>query len=163
MGKLLFGSFGKIVFWIAIAVAFAYAFQYPQLFLLVLILLVAGPCVAIPAIIARNGKHIVTRKTEAQLKQTVTSTFELKKFGRNWSAVRPEDGKLAYKLQSTKSGAEPVVTVDWEAGGHGTQVHIWMSTYWSGGLNGGRGTPFWVFGSNQSLAKINEVAKAIEG
>ncbi len=161
VAKMLFGSFLKVLFWIVFLIVFFYAFKQPFLFLVVLFLLLVGPCVAIPAMIARNGKHVMTAKSVSELTQIVSSTFALKKVGRNWSQVQAEDGKLAFKLRSTKAGSEPIVSVDWESAGSGIMVHIWMSQYWMGGLNGGRGTPFWVFGSHQALAKISEVAKAV--
>lgn len=165
MFKILFGSFMKVVFWIVFLIVFFGAFKLPFLFLLALVLLIGGPCVAIPAMIARNGKHVLTSKSVADLMSIVTSTFAIKKIGRKWAQVpvsKDVDGKLAFQLQSTKAGSEPIVSVDWERTDNGTLVHIWMSQYWMGSLNEGKGTPFWVYGSTQSLAKINEVAKAVQ-
>lgn len=162
MPGLLFGSVMKVLGWIVIIIFTVLGFQYPGLFLVVLLLLLCGPCVAIPAMIARNGKHVVSSMSISEVKQTIKSKFAEDKIGRRWTSVEHDAGEMNFKLTSTKVDREPIVSIDWEETGDGTTlVHVWMSRYWSGALNDGKGTPWWVFGSHQALSKVNSVAKAL--
>jgi hypothetical protein len=158
MWKTQFGSFGKVLFWIFI-IGFAIAgFEEPALFVVALFFLLGGPCVAIPAMIAVRGKVVASSQSIKQLKQSIPTAFAGKKAGRTWVAVREGEGALNFALQSCKH--PPTVSIAFEDSGDGTAIaHIWMSEWTSGGLNGGKGTPFWVWGGVRALSKVNEIAR----
>jgi hypothetical protein len=70
---------------------------------------------------------------------------------------------MNFRFQNAKSGCEPIVSVDLAEMGHGTtRVSVWMSEWTSGGLNGGKGTPFWVWGGVRALNKVREIAKLVD-
>ena len=89
-----------------------------------------------------NGKQVPSTKSSAEIKQAVESCFGEQKLGQKWWPVKHGIGEINYQLQISKTGWEPVVSLDLEDGGPGQiTVHVWMSHYTMGGLNGGRGTP----------------------
>lgn len=157
--RLLFGHFFKILYWIFLIFLLYYAFQYPPLLLLVLSLLIAGPFLTIPAILAIRGHDIQSTKTIGQLQGVINSTFTS---SGKWSAVPGDPGRTDFILRRTKPDCAPTVTVELEESDRRTViVHVWMSEWTSGGLNQGRGTPFWVWGGYRAWAKVREVARAV--
>jgi hypothetical protein len=162
MGKMFFGSVGKVIWWLIVLVLLIGSFSHPVCLLGVLLFLVTGPCVAIPPALALRGKHVVTSKNERELRQSVATCFTEKKVGRQWFTTHRGLGQVNYLMRITKTGDEPVVSVDFQDNGNGTTlISIWMSEWTEGGLNGGRGTPFWVWGGARALSKVNQLAKAV--
>jgi hypothetical protein len=162
MAKLFFGGFMKILVWIFIVVFFIGGFTYPFLFWLCALFVIVGPCVAIPAAVALQGKQVPSSKSRTEIRQAVEASFAEQKLGRKWWPAKSGLGQINYRLQLSKTGWEPVVSIDLEDVGAGQiTVHVWMSHYTMGGLNGGRGTPFWVWGSFRAMRKVSQVAQAV--
>ena len=164
MVKMLFDSIGKVLYWIAWIIIFCLICPYSvaAAFGVAIVLLIPGPCVAIPAMIARHGKHILTTKNTSEIKQAITTTFSAKKTGSNWVYAQGGMGQINYEMTQTKSGCEPIVSIDLEpVEQQGTLVSIWMSEWTHGGFNGGKGTPFWTWGGLRTMSKISDIAKAI--
>lgn len=164
MAKMLFGSFGKILYWIVLVLLFGFicSSSVGAAFGVFIFLLIPGPCVTIPAMIAAHGKHVVSSKSVAETKQIVTSIFNAKKTGRAWTPTTRGPGEINYEMLLTQTGCEPVVSVDVDNDGRGSLlVSAWMSEWASGGLNGGKGTPFWVWGGFRAMTKVSEIAKAV--
>jgi hypothetical protein len=152
----------KIVWWIIFGFCLYSSFQYSFLFIVDLFLLVTGPCVAIPAILAWRGQRVESGKSVRELKTIVSSKFAENKIKNNWSSVQGDDDQN-FSLWNTKSDCRPIVSVHYEdLGNHLTAVHICMTYCVSGGLNGGKGTPFWVYGGIRALSKINDIATAVQ-
>ena len=162
MARYLFGSFGRIVVWIIIIACLVNAFAFPPLWVAVVLLVLAGPCVAIPAIRAAKGMHPESNRSKGELMENIDECFSERKLLRNWIPVNGI-GELNYMLGSTRSGEEPIVSIDFGQTEQGTTiVSIWMSQSISGGLNRGRGTPFFTRGASRALRKIKEAAARIE-
>lgn len=131
-------------------------------FVVALILFLVGPGVAIPAVIAARGKTVESSKSIAEIQQIAAATFAEKKTASKWTRVSQGYGQLNYEMMSTKAGCEPTVSIDIVDNGSGSKlVHVWMSAWTSGGLNGGKGTPFWVWGGSRANSKVNAVAAAL--
>jgi len=163
MFKILFGGNAastKIVIWLLIIGFFVGGFSYPFLFLLMLIFVIAGPVVAIPALIAINGKHVSVQRSKEEIIKIIYDVFSQKKFQNNYSKCDGM-GELNFVLENTKQNANPTISVDFTTSENGLVVSVWMSEYATGGFNGGKGTPFYVWGGIRILSKINQVANAI--
>lgn len=160
--KLQIGSPLKILVWLIIIGCVIGGFSSPIWLAVALVLLLGGPLIAVPAMLAVRGRHIASSKSPGEIGQIVQAQFSQQKLGRNWEAQSNGNGKLSFALTSTKYDCEPVVSIDITDTGEGARhVSIWMSEWTSGGLNGGKGTPFWVWGGIRSLNQINTVARAI--
>jgi len=164
MVRMLFGSVGKILDWIVTIIIFFGLYSYSVIlaFGVLVFLLILGPCVAIPAMIAAHGRHILSDKSIPEVQQIAARTFQIRRAGRTWTPISQGLGQVNYELSLKKSDSQPVVSVDFTpADQGGVIVSVWMSEWTSGGLNGGKGTPFWVWGGVRALNKVSEIAKAI--
>jgi len=164
MVKMLFDSFGKIIYWVAWIFIFCFLCSYSVgvAIGIGLFLLIPGPCVAIPAMVANHGKHVLTNKSPNEIKKATADIFRMKKTGSRWIPTETGLGQLNYEMTQTKSGCEPVVSVNIDPVEHGgTLVSIWMSEWTHGGLNAGKGTPFWVWGGYRAMGKISDIARAV--
>jgi len=126
-------------------------------------MLVIGPCIALPAILAAHGKHVMSTRSKEELRRIIESKFSDKKWSKTGGL-----GEMNYKLGANfmdvtmAHGNGPTVSVDFSMQSGATLVSIWMSESTSGGLNKGKGTPFYTLGASRAYSKINEVAKLIE-
>jgi hypothetical protein len=162
MARHLFGSFGKIIVWLFIIGFVIAGFYMPGWFAFAGISAIVGPSVAIPAILATRGKHLASTRKKRELMQEVKDCFSDRKLASNWVPAQGT-GELNYTLQNTRSGAEPMISIEFDESNDGTIfVSIWMSAWSSGGLNGGRGTPFWTWGASRALRKVKETAARVE-
>ncbi|MDR1634150.1 MAG: hypothetical protein LBS27_04365 [Bifidobacteriaceae bacterium] len=163
MVRLQIGSFGKILIWLFVLGTAVAGFSEPFWFAVSALFFILGPCIAIPAMIAVHGKTVLSSQTPAEIRETVDSVFGKNKTGRKWIAQKDGLGALNYELISAKGGCEPTVSVDFENSSSGLViVHVWMSEWTSGGLNGGKGTPFWTWGGARALSQVNAVARLVE-
>ncbi|MDR0958875.1 MAG: hypothetical protein LBM23_00695 [Propionibacteriaceae bacterium] len=162
MGKILFGSPFKILYWVVcigflIAGATEGEVGYAGIGLFFLVL---GPCIAIPGIMALKVKKFNTTRSIGELERTMNSVFLTKKVGDSWSRVSG-DGDYNFKLDSVSGGDGPVITINVDDRELGDRtVSFAVSEFTHGGLNGGKGSPFWVWGGVRALNKIRSLSNA---
>ena len=154
MWSVLFNTFGKIVAWVLYVIIFFITLSAPVLIPFLLILLIAGPVVAIPAMLALRGAEVESSMSPRQARSAIDAAFATKGLQSTWTPTQGA-GDLNFKLKETKYGAEPTVSVRIEqVRPDTTRISAWMSEYTSGGFNGGRGTPFYVWGAERARRKI---------
>jgi hypothetical protein len=88
IAKYRFGSFGKILFGIVFLILVGILHNMgPGFVFLIIILLLIGPGIAVPAILAAIGKTVRSDRDLPPTKKLIQDSFSVDNIGRKWGSI----------------------------------------------------------------------------